>query len=124
MRESFPPQRIFPRYARLFDVSSRYPRLVPHVFRATAKFSVDQQATTSDKPPTNVAFNEPFYVIVAFPRSGSTFLEELFREGANTSGLVWKTHDPLIATSLQSPCPTQIIVPIRSPEQTVASWMQ
>ena len=124
MRESFPPQRIFPRYARLFDVSSRYPRLVPHVVRAMARFSVDQQATTSDQPPTNVAFNDPFYVIVAFPRSGSTFLEELFREGANTSGLVWKTHDPLIATSLQSPCPTQIIVPIRSPEQTVASWMQ
>lgn len=119
-RPQFHPQRLHPRFARLFSVASRTPRglaaaaevLSPLAFDPTP--SDTENARRSDLARATVA-------VCGFPRTGTTFIQNAVNHALGDESACWKNHDPLaIPGYARAGTPTWIT--LRDPASTVVSW--
>jgi hypothetical protein len=116
----FHPQRLFPRYSGLFSAASRIPGGLPLASRAFRGLAYDLQPSETENATAD-DLARVHVVVCGFPRTGTTFMQSAVDLALLRPGSCWKNHDVLaLPTYAANGLP--ILVPIRHPRDTVASW--
>lgn len=116
---TYAPQRMYPRFTALADLVSRVPRGLPLLMRAVGPLvseppSVEELASHDNLQGTTLA-------IVAFPRSGSVYVQFVSERILGEQGVTLRTHDPLLIRTLTRRG-VPVLLPMRNPRETILSW--